>query len=63
MAEIFVGRKVVRRSPARIGKKIEILMGEGKPQSQAAAMSMSMEKEHRLTDKGEYIRVRKKKKL
>jgi hypothetical protein len=58
MAESFLGCKVERHSPARVGKKISILMHEGKPQPQAIAMAMSMEREHRLTESGGYKRVK-----
>ena len=57
--ESFLGRKVVRHSPARVGKKISILMGEGKPQKQSVAIALSMERKHRLTDAGGYMRVGK----
>ena len=59
MAEIFMGRIVVRNSPPRIGKKISKLMHEGKLQEQAIGMALGMEREHRLTDSGGYIRVKK----
>jgi hypothetical protein len=58
--EMMMGCKVERHSPARIGKKISILMHEGTPQKQAEAMALSMEREHRLTDSGGYIRAKKK---
>lgn len=40
----------------RVGKKISKLMHEGKPQDQAVAMALNMEREHRLTDSGGYKR-------
>lgn len=43
----------------RVGKKISILMHEGKPQDQAVAMSLAMERAHRLTKSGGYIRKKK----
>ena len=55
----FMGRAVVRNSPARVGKKIEHLMAEGKPQKQAVAMALSMDRAHRLTKSGGYIRAKK----
>ena len=57
--EVFMGRNVERNSPARVGKKIEHLMDEGKPQKQAVAMSLEMERKHRLTESGGYKRVKK----
>ena len=57
--ECFMGRKVERHSPARVGKKISHLMDEGKPQDQAVAMSLEMERKHRLTESGGYKRVKK----
>ena len=57
--EVFMGRNVERNSPARVGKKIEHLMDEGKPQKQAVAMSLAMERKHRLTESGGYKRVKK----
>ena len=58
--ETFMGREVVRHSPARVGKKIAILEHEGKPAAQAVATAINMEKKHRLTDSGGYKRVKKK---
>ena len=49
MSETFMGHKVERNSPARVGKKISHLMDEGKPHEQAVAMVVNMEKKHRLT--------------
>lgn len=60
MAEIMCGRKVVRNSPARVGKKIEILKAEGKSQNQAVGAALGMEDQHRLTDSGGYKRVKRK---
>ena len=57
--ESFMGCKVERHSPARVGKKISHLMDEGKPQDQAVAMAINMEKKHRLTESGGYKRVKK----
>lgn len=57
--ETFMGRRVVRHSPARIGKKISKLMHEGKPQDQAIAISLAMERAGRLTKSGGYRRVKK----
>ena len=57
--ETFMGRVVERNSPARVGKKIAILEHEGKPPAQAIAMALSMERSHRLTESGEYKRVKK----
>lgn len=59
MAEIFMGRHVERNSPARIGKKISLLVGEGTPQKQAVAEALSMDRAHRLTANGDYIRAKK----
>jgi len=59
MAESFMGHKVERNSPARVGKKISHLMDEGKPHEQAVAMVVNMEKKHRLTESGGYKRVKK----
>lgn len=39
-----------------VGKKIGILMGEGKPQAQAVATALSMERAGRLTPAGGYMR-------
>ena len=58
--ETFMGRKVERESPARVGKKIEHLMDEGKSRDQSIAMALNMERKHRLTESGEYKRVKKK---
>ena len=44
----------------RVSKKIEVLMHENVPQKQAVAMAINMEKHHRLTNYGGYIRVKKK---
>ena len=60
MSEILCGRKIIRNSPARVGKKIEILRGEGTPQKQAVAEALNMERKGRLTDSGGYKRVRRK---
>ena len=57
--ETFMGHVVKRNSPARVGKKIEHLMDEGKPQKQVVAMAINMEKKHRLTESGGYKRVKK----
>ena len=62
MAEMFLGRVIVRNSPPRVGKKIAKLMGEGKPKDQAVAVALNMEKSGRLTDSGGYIRAKKGKK-
>ena len=59
MSETFLGRPVIRRSPARVGKKISMLEHEGKPPKQAIAMAMEMERHHRLTQSGRYKRVKK----
>lgn len=59
MRETFLGRVVNRNSPARVGKKIAHLRQEGKPQDQAVAMALDMERHHRLTESGGYKRVRK----
>lgn len=58
MAEMMMGCKIERHSPARIGKKISVLMHEGEPQKKAVAMAMNMEREHRLTESGGYKRVK-----
>lgn len=55
-----MGRRVVRHSPARVGKKISHLIGEGKPRDQAVAMALSMERAGRITPSGGYRRVKKK---
>ena len=59
MAESFMGHRVERNSPARVGKKISHLIHEGKPQDQAVAIAINMEKKHRLTESGGYKRVKK----
>jgi hypothetical protein len=59
MSETFLGRLVIRRSPARVGKKISHLMDEGKSPEQAQAMAINMEKKHRLTEYGGYKHVKK----
>ena len=43
-----------------VGKKIGILMHEGKPQDQAVAMALSMKRANRLTKSGGYVRAKKK---
>ena len=49
-------------SKGAVSKKISHLVkGEGKPQKQAVAMAMNMEREGRLTKEGGYKRVGKKK--
>ena len=60
MAEIVIGRRVMRHSPARVGKKIEVLRGEGVPQKQAVATALNMDRKGRLTASGGYIRAGKK---
>ena len=55
----MMGCEITHNSPDRIGKKISILMHEGKPQKQAEAMAINMDKEHRLTESGGYIRAKK----
>ena len=59
MTETFLGRPVIRRSPARVGKKIAKLKAEGKSQDQSVATALSMERKHRLTESGGYKRVKK----
>lgn len=59
MAEVFMGRTVIRNSPARVSKKISHLRDEGVPEDQAVAMAINMEKRHRLTDSGGYKRAKK----
>lgn len=44
-----------------VGKKIAHLVHEGKPQKQAVAMALSMDRAGRLTPEGGYRRVGKKK--
>jgi len=44
----------------RVGKKIEILRGEGVKRDQAIATALAMERKHRLTKSGGYIRAKKK---
>lgn len=39
-----------------VSRKIEKLMAEGKSQDQAVAMALSMQREGRLTARGEYKR-------
>lgn len=46
-----------------VGKKISKLMHEGEPQKKAVAMALSMKRAGRLTKEGDYIRVKKKRKL
>ena len=41
---------------SRVSKKISKLKHEGKPQDQAVATAINMEKEHRLTESGGYKR-------
>ena len=43
-------------SGLRVGKKISKLRHEGKPEDQAVAMALNMEREHRLTEGGGYKR-------
>lgn len=58
--EIAMGAKQDMAGDARIGKKISKLMHEGKEQDQAEAMALNMNREHRLTKEGGYIRKKKK---
>lgn len=44
----------------RVSKKISMLMHEGKDEKQAVAMAMNMDRAHRLTKEGGYIRKKKK---
>lgn len=44
----------------RVSKKIEHLMHEGKPQKQAVAEALAMDRAHRLTAGGGYIRKKDK---
>ena len=62
MSETFLGRPVIRRSPARVGKKISMLEHEGEPHKKAIAMALEMERHHRLTQSGGYKRVKRRKK-
>ena len=57
-AKIYTVQDLGADSP--VGKKIEILMGEGKPQKQAVATALSMQRAGRLTASGGYRRVKKK---
>ena len=41
-----------------VSKKISHLVHEGKPQRQAVAMALSMQRAHRLTKEGGYIRAK-----
>jgi hypothetical protein len=59
---ILGGKKRKAKSKAskkRISTKIRVLRKEGVKQDQAVAMSISMEKKHRLTNSGGYKRVKK----
>ncbi len=42
-----------------VSKKISKLVHEGKPQRQAVAIALSMQREHRLTKEGGYRRKKK----
>ena len=44
----------------RVSKKIRILRGENVPERQAVAMALSMNRAHRLTPSGDYIRAGKR---
>lgn len=48
-----------RMGQKRVSAKVSKLMHEGKPQKQAVAMSMSMERAGRLGEKGGYKRKKK----
>lgn len=45
----------------RVGKKIKKLTAEGKPQKQAVAIALNMDRAGRLTEGGGYKRVTPKK--
>jgi hypothetical protein len=47
------------KSSDAVGKKISKLVHEGKPQKQAVATALNMEREHRLTPSGGYKHVKK----
>ncbi len=66
LGRAVLGRKRRKVSPAKrranklISEKIKVLRGEGVPPKQAIAMSISMEKAHRLRPGGVYVRANKK---
>jgi len=47
-------------SDDRVGKKIEVLRGEGIPEKQAVAEALSMKRAGRLTKSGGYKRSKRK---
>ncbi len=50
------------RKRSAVSKKISLLRHEGVPQDQAVAESLSMQRAHRLTPSGTYVRVGRKRK-
>ena len=50
------------KKSSRVSKKISHLRKEGVPEKQAVAEALSMERKGRLGPKGEYKRVKKRKK-
>jgi hypothetical protein len=48
-----------KKASERVSKKIGILRGEGVKEDQAVATALSMERKHRLTKEGGYIRKKK----
>ena len=48
-------------SSSAVGKKIAKLVNEGKPQKQAEAIALQMQRSGRLTNEGGYRRVKKSK--
>lgn len=50
----------MKKNKSRVGKKISHLVGEGVPQRQAVAESLSMQRAGRLTPSGGYRRVGRK---
>ncbi len=57
----YPAQKLADDKSSRVSKKISKLRHEGKEQDQAVAMALNMERHHRLTEKGEYKRARRKK--
>lgn len=51
-----------RKRKSAVSRKISVLVREGVPQRRAVAESLSMQRAHRLTKTGGYIRAGKKRK-
>lgn len=59
MARLKGARATGKDVQGAIGKKISHLRKEGKPQDQAVAMSLNMQRQGRLTKEGNYIRAKR----